>query len=45
MERYYKQTPVRFEAATTGSQLHASVVRVDPETGKASSIERVRRDS
>ena len=45
MERYYKQTPVKFAAATGDAELHAVVIDVDPATGKAQSIERIRRES
>lgn len=35
--------PVRFEPATTGNQINAVVVEIDPETGKAREIIRIKR--
>jgi metallophosphoesterase (TIGR00282 family) len=43
MERFHKQIPVRFEVASKGVELNAVVIDVDPQTGKARSIERVHR--
>ena len=43
MERFHTQMPVRFEPATEDAQLNAAVIDVDSETGKARSIERIRR--
>ena len=43
MERFHKQIPVRFEPATDDAQLNAVMIDVDSETGKARSIQRVRR--
>ena len=44
MERFHKQIPVRFEPATDDSQVNAVVIDVNSETGKARSIQRVRRE-
>ena len=43
MERFHKKVPVRFEPASGDAQLNAAVIDVDSNTGKARSIERVRR--
>ena len=43
MDRFHKQIPVRFKVASNDVELNAAVVDVDPETGKARSIERVHR--
>jgi hypothetical protein len=45
MERFHKQVPVRFEVASGGGELHATVIDVDGETGKARSIQRIHRKS
>jgi metallophosphoesterase (TIGR00282 family) len=43
MDRFHKQIPVRFKVASKDVELNAAVIDVDPETGKARSIERVHR--
>lgn len=43
LERFLTQMPVRFEVATEDVQLHGVVLDIDPKTGKANSIERIRR--
>ncbi len=43
MERFHRQVPVRFEPATDDAQVNAAVIDVDSGTGKALSIQRVRR--
>ena len=43
MDRFHKQIPVRFKAASKAVELNAVVIDVDPVTGKARSIERVHR--
>ena len=43
LKRFLSQTPVKFEPASQDARLNAAVVDVDSETGKARSIERIRR--
>lgn len=40
LRRFYTGLPVRMEAAKSGVELHAVIVAVDPQTGKAQSIRR-----
>jgi len=40
--RFLTQMPGRFEPAKGPSALHGAVIRVDPDTGKALGIERLR---
>ncbi len=40
LKRFKTAMPVRMEAAKTGVELHAAIIKVDPETGKATSIRR-----
>jgi hypothetical protein len=41
ISRFLTQMPNRFEAAKGPAALHGAVIRIDPETGRALSIERV----
>src|SRR6266700_2251661 len=43
LQRFLTQTPVRFEAAKGPAALHGVVITVDPETGRASDIVRIRQ--
>ncbi|MGH9670252.1 MAG: TIGR00282 family metallophosphoesterase, partial [Terriglobales bacterium] len=43
LERFLTQMPARFEAAKDDVRLCAAVVECDPQTGRASSIERLER--
>ncbi len=43
-ERFHRQVPVRFEAASGKVELNATVVDIDETTGKARGIERVHRN-
>ena len=40
MRRFLTALPVRMEAAKGGVELHATIIRVDVETGKAIAIKR-----
>ena len=40
LRRFLTALPVRMEAAKGGVELHASIIKVDVETGKAISIKR-----
>jgi calcineurin-like phosphoesterase len=40
--RFLTQMPTRFEPAKGPAALHGAVIRVDPDTGKALGIERLR---
>ena len=42
LQRFLSQMPVRFEAAKGPAALHGVVIVVDPETGRASDIRRLR---
>ncbi len=42
LERFLSQMPVRFEPAKGPAALHGVVIAVDPETGRASGIQRLR---
>ena len=42
LQRYLNQMPVRFEPAKGPAALHGVVIVVDPETGRASDIRRLR---
>jgi 2',3'-cyclic-nucleotide 2'-phosphodiesterase len=42
LQRFLTQMPVRFEPAKGPSALHAVVIVIDPETGRASAIRRLR---
>lgn len=42
IQRFVSQMPVRFEPAKGPAALHAVVITVDPETGRASGIHRLR---
>src|SRR5437899_7325804 len=42
LQRFLTQMPNRFEPAKGPVALHAAVIRIDPETGKGLSIERLR---
>jgi metallophosphoesterase (TIGR00282 family) len=42
LQRFLQQMPVRFEPAKGPAALHAVVIVVDPETGRASDIRRLR---
>jgi metallophosphoesterase (TIGR00282 family) len=42
LQRFLTQMPVRFEPAKGPSALHAVVIVIDPETGRASDIRRLR---
>ena len=42
LQRFLFQMPIRFETAKGPAALHGVVITVDPETGRASSIERLR---
>jgi hypothetical protein len=42
LERFLTQMPVKFEPAKGPAALHGVVIAVDPETGRASSIQRLR---
>jgi metallophosphoesterase (TIGR00282 family) len=42
LQRFLHQMPIRFETAKGPAALHGVVITVDPETGRASAIERVR---
>ncbi len=41
LERFLTQMPVRMEAARHGAELHAVVVEVDDNTGRAAAVRRV----
>ena len=43
LQRFLTQMPIRFEAAKGPAALHGAVITVDPETGRASEIIRVRQ--
>ncbi|PYN94445.1 MAG: TIGR00282 family metallophosphoesterase [Candidatus Rokuibacteriota bacterium] len=43
LQRFLTQMPVRFEAAKGPAALHGVVITVDPETGRASDIVRIRQ--
>ena len=43
LKRFLSQMPVKFEPASQDARLNAAVVDVDSETGKARSIERIKR--
>jgi metallophosphoesterase (TIGR00282 family) len=40
LQRFLMQTPVRMEAARHGAELHAVIVEVDENTGRASAVRR-----
>jgi metallophosphoesterase (TIGR00282 family) len=42
LQRFLRQMPIRFETAKGPAALHGVVITVDPETGRASAIERLR---
>ena len=42
IQRFMQQMPIRFETAKGPAALHGVVITLDPETGRASSIERLR---
>src|SRR5205807_10415632 len=42
LQRFVSQMPVRFEPAKGPAALHGAVITVDPESGRASRIERIR---
>ena len=42
LQRFLSQMPIRFETAKGPAALHGVVITVDPETGRASAIERLR---
>ena len=42
LQRFLSQMPIRFETAKGPAALHGVVITVEPETGKATSIERLR---
>src|SRR5919199_2282421 len=42
LQRFLTQMPVRFEPAKGPAALHAAIIVVDPETGRASDIRRLR---
>jgi metallophosphoesterase (TIGR00282 family) len=42
LQRFLTQMPIRFEAARGPAALHGVVIAVDPETGRASEIRRLR---
>jgi metallophosphoesterase (TIGR00282 family) len=42
LQRFLHQMPIRFETAKGPAALHGVVITVDPETGRASAIERLR---
>lgn len=44
LRRFLTQLPVRFEVAGGRAQLNAVLIDVDPQTGKATSIKRIRID-
>jgi len=43
LERFITGIPHRFEVAAGPVQVNAVVIDIDPETGKAKSIERIQR--
>jgi len=43
LQRFLSAVPVRFEVAKENIQLHAAVLDIEEETGKARSISRVQR--
>ncbi len=43
LRRFYTALPVRMEAAKHNAQLHAVVISVNPETGKATAAKRIER--
>jgi len=43
LQRFLTQMPVRFEAAKGPAALHGAIITVDPETGRASDIVRIRQ--
>ena len=43
LQRFLTQMPVRFEAARGPAALHGAIITVDPETGRASDIVRIRQ--
>jgi calcineurin-like phosphoesterase len=40
LQRFLTQLPVRMEAARHGAELHAVIVQVDEETGRATAVKR-----
>ena len=42
IQRFMQQMPIRFETAKGPAALHGVVITLDPDTGRASSIERLR---
>ena len=42
LSRFLTQMPHKFEPAKGPAALHGAVIRIDPETGRALSIERIR---
>jgi metallophosphoesterase (TIGR00282 family) len=45
LQRFLTQMPNRFEPAKGPAALHGAVIRIDPETGRGLSIERLRADA
>jgi len=45
LQRFLTQMPNRFEPAKGPAALHGAVIRIDPETGRGLSIERLRVDA
>jgi 2',3'-cyclic-nucleotide 2'-phosphodiesterase len=42
LQRFLTQMPIRFEAARGPAALHGVIITVDPDTGRASEIRRLR---
>jgi calcineurin-like phosphoesterase len=42
LQRFITQMPNRFEPAKGPAALHGAIIRIDPETGRGLSIERLR---
>jgi len=42
LQRFLSQMPVRFEPAKGPAALHAVLIVIDPETGRATDIRRLR---
>ena len=45
LQRFLTQMPIRFEAAKGPAALHGAVITLDPDTGRASEIVRIRQAS
>jgi len=43
LQRFLTQMPIRFEAARGPAALHGAVITIDPDTGRASEIIRIRQ--